>query len=62
MLAGVQRWLMGEAVGGKQAPQYNPYLQYAFKLLGIQPYKIIASQERKILMPTGLSTLFSLLA
>lgn len=40
VLADLQRWLMGEEVGGVYAPQYNPFIQLAFELLGLSPYAI----------------------
>lgn len=34
----LQRYLMGESVEGQYNPAYNPMLQVAFALLGLQPY------------------------
>lgn len=36
-LADLQRWFMGEEVDGQYAPQFNPFLQYAFAALGLNP-------------------------
>lgn len=38
-LADLQRWLMGETVGGVTPAQYNPFLQLAFQLLALSPYE-----------------------
>lgn len=37
-MANLQRWLMGEEVGGQTAAQFNPFIQLAFQALGLQPY------------------------
>lgn len=34
----LQRYLMGEEVGGAYNPAYNPYMQIAMSLLGLMPY------------------------
>ena len=36
----LQRWLMGEEVGGVTPTQYNPFLQLAFQALGLSPYVV----------------------
>lgn len=36
----LQRWLMGETVGGVTPTQYNPYLQLAFQALGLSPFAV----------------------
>jgi hypothetical protein len=34
----LQRWLMGEEMGGVDPTQYSPYLTLAFEALGLSPY------------------------
>ena len=38
--ADMQRWLMGEEVEGVTPTQYNPFLQLAFQILGLDPYAL----------------------
>lgn len=38
VLSDLQRWLMGETVGGVTPEQYNPFVQLAFQFLGLEPY------------------------
>jgi len=40
VMADLQRWLMGEEVDGAYAPQYNPFIQLVFQLLGLDPYAL----------------------
>jgi len=43
--ADLNRWLMGESVGGVSAGQYNPYVNIAMSLLGFSPYTFTSSSE-----------------
>ena len=38
--ADLQRWLMGEEVEGVAPTMYNPFLQLAYQLLGLEPYAL----------------------
>ena len=38
--ADLQRWLMGEEVEGVTPSQYNPFIQLAFQILGLDPYAL----------------------
>jgi len=38
--ADLQRWLSGEEVEGVSVGAYNPYIQLAFQLLGLDPYAL----------------------
>ena len=38
--ADLQRWLMGEEVEGVTPTMYNPFLQLAYQLLGLEPYAL----------------------
>ena len=46
-LSELQRWLMGEKMGGVTPRQYNPYMQLAFQYLGLQPYAVGTSSTSK---------------
>jgi len=41
----LQRWLMGEQVGGVIPWQYNPFMRLAFAVLGLNPY-VVATEGR----------------
>lgn len=43
--ADLQRWLMGEQVGGVSATQYNPFVQLALALMGLQEYVVASESE-----------------
>jgi len=47
VMADLQRWLMGEKVGGRYAPQYNPFMQLVFQMLGFSPYALGTEAEAK---------------
>ena len=38
VMAGMQRWLMGEEVDGESAGQFNPYTQLVFQALGLAEF------------------------
>ena len=40
VMADFQRWLMGEEVEGVAPTMYNPFLQLAYQLLGLEPYAL----------------------
>ena len=40
VMADFQRWLMGEEVEGVAPAMYNPFLQLAYQLLGLEPYAL----------------------
>lgn len=45
--ADLQRWLMGESVGGVSNAAYSPYMQLAFQFLGLDPYALGTKSEGK---------------
>lgn len=43
----LQRWLMGEEVGGVANNAYNPYVQLALALMGLTPFTIANQSQSK---------------
>jgi len=58
-LEDLNKFLMGEEVGGAYNPAYNPNVAMAFNLLGIEPYEFFAQTKETSEAPGLFSSLLS---